>query len=249
MRASPPQSASLRFARATAAAPSTAAAAGDAIIGAGGSIGGGTGGCTGGGAGGTGGGTGGGIGGGTGGIRCTLSPMSNKILRARSRLPLHASRTCQAVSGGKSISMSRESPSSNEPSYKSPSSANIIVMVGTKFSSTSVSVNGLLILAPLPFSSEMMHNQKSDDQIATGAGTNFCCENSKTKGYPPAAGLRWRRETRTRTPLARLPRCKNLLTPFMGAHEGGLRSIRAAAARFPGVLPAADTAARAQCEL
>jgi hypothetical protein len=148
MRASPPQSASLRFARARAAASTAAAcsayeihvrrageagnAAGDAIIGAGGSIGGGTGGCTGGGAGGTGGGTGGGIGGGTGGIRCTLSPMSNKILRARSRLPLHASRTCQAVSGGKSISMSRESPSSNEPSYKSPSSANIIVTRRTR---------------------------------------------------------------------------------------------------------------------
>jgi len=249
MRASPPQSASLRFARATAATPSTAAAAGnaagDAIIGAGGSIGGGTGGCTGGGAGGTGGGTGGGIGGGTGGIRCTLSPMSNKILRARSRLPLHASRTCQAVSGGKSISMSRESPSSNEPSYKSPSSANIIVMVGTKFSSTSVSVNGLLILAPLPFSSEMLHNQKSDDQIATGAGTNFCCENSKTKGYPPAAGLRWRRETRTRTP----PSLQEPPNPFHGRSRGGLRSLRAAAARSPGVLPAADTAARAQCEL
>jgi hypothetical protein len=52
---------------------------------------------------------------------------------------------------------------------------------GTKFSRALLvkPVNGLFILAPLPFSSEMLHNQKSDDQIATGAGTNFFCENSK----------------------------------------------------------------------
>lgn len=247
MRASPPQSASLRFARARAAASTAAAAgnaAGDAIIGAGGSIGGGTGGCTGGGAGGTGGGTGGGIGGGTGGIRCTLSPMSNKILRARSRLPLHASRTCQAVSGGKSISMSRESPSSNEPSYKSPSSANIILTFGTKFPSTSVSVNGLFLLAPLPFSQRcgIIRNQMIRSRPARGRIFVHCCENSKTEGYP---GLRWRRETRTRTP----PSLQEPPNPFHGRSRGGLRSIRAAAARFPGVLPAADTAARAQCEL